>query len=195
MALQQLLQRHCSATRHPPSAIQHLSSNPTLTVSLPLLRASWELPVSQTLVFTPWSKVERPTHPFPLSQLPLPLTRLFFLGSGLWASGETFKDELAALENAISQYGTAFTNLIAGISVGSEDLYRNLPTQIKNNSGLGAQPADIVNYIGQVRSATKNTRAEGKPVGHVDTWTTWVNTSNSAVIGACDFLGMNAYPY
>ena len=28
-----------------------------------------------------------------------------------------------------------------------------------------------------------------------DTWTAWVNGSNNAVISACDFLGMDAYPY
>lgn len=35
----------------------------------------------------------------------------------------------------------------------------------------------------------------GKPVGHVDTWTAYVNSSNSAVIQASDFVGMDAYPY
>lgn len=33
------------------------------------------------------------------------------------------------------------------------------------------------------------------PVGHVDTWTAWVNGSNQAVIDASDFIGMDAYPY
>ena len=32
-------------------------------------------------------------------------------------------------------------------------------------------------------------------VGHIDTWTAWVNSSNAAVISACDFIGMDAYPY
>merc|ERR1712174_97799 len=35
----------------------------------------------------------------------------------------------------------------------------------------------------------------GKTIGHVDTWTAWVNGSNSAVTEACDWLGMDAYPY
>jgi glucan endo-1,3-beta-D-glucosidase len=29
----------------------------------------------------------------------------------------------------------------------------------------------------------------------LDTWTAWVNGSNNAVINACDFIGMDAYPY
>ena len=43
---------------------------------------------------------------------------------GLWASaGEAnINNELAALSAAISAHGTAFTDLIVGISVGSEDL-------------------------------------------------------------------------
>jgi len=142
-----------------------------------------------------YTMIQSGTTNTPISAIPAAIATDTTLLLGLWASGGTFANELAALENAISQYGTAFTNLIVGISVGSEDLYRNSPTGIENHSGLGAQPSDIVNYIGQVRSAIANTGASGKPVGHVDTWTAWVNASNKAVIDACDFLGMDAYPY
>ena len=116
---------------------------------------------------------------------------------GLWASAgqDDFNNELAALTSAIKQYGTDFTSLIVGISVGSEDLYRNSPTGIENKSGVGANPADIVSYISQVRSTVAGTGASGVPVGHVDTWTAWVNGSNDAVINACDFLGVDEYPY
>ena len=116
---------------------------------------------------------------------------------GLWASAgpAVFNDELAALTSAIEQYGTNFTSLIVGISVGSEDLYRNSPIGIENLSGVGANPADIVSYISQVRSAIANTPASGAPIGHVDTWTAWVNGSNDAVIKAVDFLGVDEYPY
>lgn len=116
---------------------------------------------------------------------------------GLWASaGEaTINLELEALQSAIAAHGTAFTDLIAGISVGSEDLYRISPTGIINKSGVGAAPTDLVNYINQVRSALSSTAAQHAPIGHVDTWTAWVNGSNDAVIAACDFIGMDAYPY
>lgn len=115
---------------------------------------------------------------------------------GLWASAGQgqINNELAALSAAISQYGTAFTSLIAGISVGSEDLYRISPTGIQNMAGIGAAPEDIVSYIGQVRSVLSSAGVSA-PVGHVDTWTAWVNGSNDAVINACDFIGMDAYPY
>jgi len=65
-------------------------------------------------------------------------------------------------------------------------LYRESPTGIEAMAGIGANPADIVNYISQVRSAIAGTGLSGIPVGHVDTWTAWVNGSNSAVVSASD---------
>lgn len=116
---------------------------------------------------------------------------------GLWASAgqANINNELDALSTAIKQYGTAFTDLITAISVGSEDLYRVSPTGVENNSGAGASPDDITNYISQVRKAIAGTSASGKLVGHVDTWTAWVNSSNDAVIAASDFIGNDLYPY
>lgn len=52
-----------------------------------------------------------------------------------------------------------------------------------------------MSYINQVRNAIAGTAASSKTIGHVDTWTAWVNGSNSAVTEACDWLGMDAYPY
>lgn len=84
---------------------------------------------------------------------------------------------------------------MAGISVGSEDLYRITPTGIANGENPGASPDTLVKYIGQVKAAIANTPFANIPVGHVDTWTAWVNGSNSAVAAACDFVGVDAYPY
>ena len=117
---------------------------------------------------------------------------------GLWASAgqENINNELAALTAFLDgSSGTAFAKLIVGISVGSEDLYRISPTGIINKSGVGASPDDIVNYIDQVKTAIASTAAKGALVGHVDTWTAWVNSSNDAVISSSDFVGMDAYPY
>lgn len=116
---------------------------------------------------------------------------------GLWASaGQANMDnEIIALKTAIQQYGSAFTDLVVGISVGSEDLYRVTPTGIENKSGPGAQPSELVKYIQQVRSAIAGTGLQGKPIGHVDTWTVYVNATNNPVIEAVDFIGMDAYPY
>lgn len=116
---------------------------------------------------------------------------------GMWASAgqQVFDNEIAALKAAVQQYGTAFTDLVVGISVGSEDLYRVTPTGISNNAGPGAQPSELVRYIQQTRDAIRGTSLEGKPIGHVDTWTVYVNATNNPVIEALDFIGMDAYPY
>ncbi|KAI4671111.1 uncharacterized protein J4E88_009509 [Alternaria novae-zelandiae] len=116
---------------------------------------------------------------------------------GMWASAgqANFNNEITALKAAIARYGTAFTDLVEGISVGSEDLYRVTPTGIENKSGAGAQPQELVNYIKQTRDAIRGTALQGKPIGHVDTWTVYVNATNNPVIEAVDFIGMDAYPY
>ncbi len=117
---------------------------------------------------------------------------------GLWASAgpDIINNEITALTTYLDgSNGAALAKLIAGISVGSEDLYRISPTGIINKSGVGASPSDVTNYIGQVKGAIAVTPAKGALVGHVDTWTAWVNSSNDAVITASDFIGMDAYPY
>jgi glucan endo-1,3-beta-D-glucosidase len=116
---------------------------------------------------------------------------------GLWASSGTtaFNNEIVALKAAIAKYGTSFTDLVVGISVGSEDLYRVSPTGIANKGGPGANPSELLKYIAQTRAAIKGTGLASKPIGHVDTWTAYVNGSNSGVISALDFIGVDAYPY
>lgn len=107
----------------------------------------------------------------PNEAIPAAISTKTSLLLGLWASAgqANIDNELQALHNAINTYGNAFTDLIVGISVGSEDLYRISPTGVINKSGIGAEPMDLVNYIGQVRSAIVGTPASGKLVGHVDT--------------------------
>jgi glucan endo-1,3-beta-D-glucosidase len=87
----------------------------------------------------------------------------------MWCSAgqANFNNEIAALKAAVAQYGTAFTDLVVGISVGSEDLYRVTPTSIQNGGDPGAQPQEIVNYIKQTRDAIRGTTLAGKPIGHV----------------------------
>jgi len=144
-----------------------------------------------------YTMIQGGTTNTPISAIPAAIATGTSLLLGLWASAgqADINNEIAALTAAISQYGTAFTDLIVGISVGSEDLYRVSPPGIGNESGPGAQPEDIVNYINQVRAAIASTTANGKPIGHVDTYTAWINGSNSAVVQAVDFLGTDAYPY
>ncbi len=113
---------------------------------------------------------------------------------GLWCSGgsDVVDNELAALKSAISTYGDSFTSRVVGISVGSEDLYRDSITGQQADAGIGAGPDVILSYINQVKAAVSGTNI---PIGHVDTWTAWVNSSNIEVINALDWIGFDAYPY
>lgn len=133
----------------------------------------------------------------PIQAIPAAINSGTSLLLGLWASGTegAFEAEITALKSAIAQYGTKFTSLVAGISVGSEDLYRSSPTGVAANSGYGATPETLVNYISKVRAAIAGTSLSGASIGHVDTWTAWVDGSNSAVINAVDWIGVDAYPY
>ncbi|KAI5203158.1 glycoside hydrolase [Aureobasidium subglaciale] len=144
-----------------------------------------------------YTMVQEGTANTVISAIPAAIATNTTLLLGLWASTnqDVFNNELTALRNAISQYGSAFSNLVVGISVGSEDLYRISPTGIAANSGYGQSPDVLVNYIGQVKSAISGTVLSGKPVGHVDTWNSYTNSSNAAVVAAADFIGLDEYPY
>ncbi|GJC79128.1 putative glucan endo-1,3-beta-glucosidase eglC [Colletotrichum liriopes] len=133
----------------------------------------------------------------PISAIPAAISTKTTLLLGLWASAgdAAFANELEALKRTISQYGSQLNGLVAGISVGSEDLYRHSPTGIANGEFSGAEPNTLVKYFAQVREVIKNSPLSSAPLGHVDTWTAWVNGSNKAVIDACDWIGMDAYPY
>ncbi|KAI0532534.1 GPI-anchored cell wall beta-1,3-endoglucanase EglC [Xylaria digitata] len=116
---------------------------------------------------------------------------------GLWASAgrNVFENELNALLAAAKKLGTAFTDRVVGISVGSEDLYRNSVQGIANSEGPGCTAAEIQGYIGWMKDWIKGTLLEGKPITHIDTWTAWVLPENSGVVQAVDFLGHNSFPY
>lgn len=139
-----------------------------------------------------YTMIQDGTTNAPISAIPAAISTGTSLLLGLWASGgdAQFANEIAALKAAVSQYGSAFTDLIAGISVGSEDIYRITPIGVANNEGVGAGPDTIINYISQVRSIVAN-----KPIGHVDTYNVWTNSSQNALIAAVDFIGIDAYPY
>ncbi|KAI9869158.1 MAG: hypothetical protein M1813_002982 [Trichoglossum hirsutum] len=115
---------------------------------------------------------------------------------GIWCSGtKSITNELNALQSAIKQNGQKFADLVVGISVGSEDIYRISESGIENKAGVGTGPNEIVDFIKQVRSSIADTPLSKKPVGHVDAWSAWDNSSNSAVIEAVDFVGTDLYPY
>ncbi|KAK4465249.1 glycoside hydrolase superfamily, partial [Cladorrhinum samala] len=144
-----------------------------------------------------YTTIQGGTANHPISAIPAAIATNTSLLLGIWCSagGQTVDNELAALIQAVNQYGDAFTRLVAGISVGSEDLYRNSPTGMANGENPGVNPDILVSYIKKTRDAIAGTKLAGKPVGHVDTWTAWVNGTNGLVTDACDWLGMDAYPY
>lgn len=78
----------------------------------------------------------------------------------------------AALRFAIDNFGEELSSRVAGISIGSEDLYRNSPTGILNESGIGADPDQLVDYIRQVRELIEGTVLSEASLGHVDTVST-----------------------
>jgi glucan endo-1,3-beta-D-glucosidase len=117
---------------------------------------------------------------------------------GMWASAGPgpFADEIVALKAAIAKYGPSLASIVTGLSVGSEDLYRISPTGLAApDAAPGADPATLVNYINQVKSAIQGTALSGVRITHVDTWTAWVNGSNADVVKAVDFVSTDAYPY
>eukprot|EP00918_Siedleckia_nematoides_P081975 GHVU01179693.1.p1 GENE.GHVU01179693.1~~GHVU01179693.1.p1 ORF type:complete len:457 (+),score=64.41 GHVU01179693.1:89-1372(+) len=130
-----------------------------------------------------------------ISAIPAALATNTTLLLGLWASGTGFENEITALKTAISTYGQDFADIVTGISVGSEDLYRNSPTSIANGGDIGQDPATLVSYIKEVRSAISGTVLSGASVGHVDTWDAWTNSSNADVITQLDWVGVDEYPY
>ncbi|KAB5576525.1 glycoside hydrolase superfamily [Coniochaeta sp. 2T2.1] len=144
-----------------------------------------------------YTMIQAGTANTPISAIPAAIKTKTSLLLGIWASAgqEVVNNEIVALKAAISQYGSDFTSLVAGISVGNEDLYRITPTGIANHENPGAGPIVIASYIKQVRDAIAGTPLSSAPVGHVDTWTAWVNGTNQPVIDACDFIGTDAYPY
>ena len=101
---------------------------------------------------------------------------------GVWTEDNNhFEAEKEALLTAIQQYGSDW---ILAVSVGSEDLYRG----DTNANTLASQ-------INDVRGMLWGLGASSKSVGHVDTWTAWVDGANTPVIEAVDWLGNDAYPY
>ncbi|KAI1806165.1 glycoside hydrolase family 17 protein [Daldinia bambusicola] len=144
-----------------------------------------------------YTMVQGGTASDPISAIPAAIKTKTSLLLGLWASGgdTSFANEILALKAAIKQYGEDFTKIVDGISVGSEDLYRNSPAGIAAGSNVGTGPDTIVRYIKETKEAISGTGLEGVPIGHVDTWTAWYNGSNQAVVEACDWVGMDAYPY
>ncbi|KAL2170585.1 hypothetical protein VTG60DRAFT_4598 [Thermothelomyces hinnuleus] len=115
---------------------------------------------------------------------------------GIWTSGtNSIEKELSALKKAIDKYGSKFTDLVIGMSIGSEDLYRDSETGVKNEAGIGAGPDTLIKFINDYKKAVAGTALKSVPIGHVDTWDAWTNGTNKAVLDAVDWIGVDEYPY
>lgn len=115
---------------------------------------------------------------------------------GLWASNgsDQFYYELYALSKAIKHHGANLTNLIVGISVGSEDIHRNVAEDAGPNDGPGANQQTLLNYIRVTRSTLANyTGCQDIQVGHIDTPRVWEHSPK--LVEAVDFIGLDAYPW
>jgi glucan endo-1,3-beta-D-glucosidase len=144
-----------------------------------------------------YTMIQAGTTNSPIEAIPAAIAENTKLLLGLWSSAgdAQFANEMNALQATISEYGTTLEDIVIGISVGSEDLYRDSIMGIQSNAGIGVGPTIVVDYIQQVREAIAGTCLAGVPIGHVDTWTAWVNGTNAAVIGNCDWIGFDGYPY
>ncbi|RKL09133.1 hypothetical protein BFJ70_g16706 [Fusarium oxysporum] len=143
-----------------------------------------------------YTMIQAGTTNDPISAFPAALDTNTSMLLGIWCSGtETIQNELSAMSNAIDTYGQRFADLVVGISVGSEDLYRNSESGVENDAGLGQRPDMMVRFIRQVRSSINGTILSNKPVGHVDSWSALANESNSDVIDQLDWLGTDLYTY
>lgn len=96
----------------------------------------------------------------------------------------SYEYEKDALLSAINKYGWSW---ILAVSVGSEDLYRG-----------DSNVSSLVTQINDVRGMLKSTPSyptSGIKVGHVDTSNIWTETSTYPLTRACDFVGVDSYPY
>ncbi|KAF1966063.1 glycoside hydrolase [Bimuria novae-zelandiae CBS 107.79] len=121
-----------------------------------------------------YSNIQRFTTDTPIEAFAAAVKTNTSLLLGIWCSGtDSIENELSASNRTIDQYGSSFTDLVMGISVGSEDLYR----------------------VSETRDVLRDTPLSDIPVGHVDAWSAWVNSSNEVLIEAVDFVGVDIYPY
>jgi glucan endo-1,3-beta-D-glucosidase len=103
--------------------------------------------------------------------------------ASVWTQDEGhYEREKQALLTATQQHGTGW---LVAITVGSEDLYRKETSAAR----LAQQIRDVRGMMTTVNGGSNI------QIGHVDTWTAWVNENNVEVINASDFVGTDGYPY
>ena len=135
--------------------------------------------------------------PIPALQAAMDTQTTLLLGLYCSAGQAAFDNEKIALQKALQQYPSVFSNLVVGISVGSEDIYRTSVFGTPQANGQGDTVTNLQSYIQQTKDIlTAAKLSKPIPVGHVDTWQMWVDpTLAGALIPSIDFIGVDAYPY
>ncbi|KAG8533635.1 uncharacterized protein KY384_001376 [Bacidia gigantensis] len=132
----------------------------------------------------------------------------------LWSSGDPVSDPLgdtafaaekAALEAALDQWvgkppnnkPEDFKNMVIGISVGSEDLYRSSVWGTPRQDDYGNTVEKIIDFVEQTRVLLDSYALRGViPVGHADTWVVWKNESTGYKLASdLDWVGLNDFTY
>jgi glucan endo-1,3-beta-D-glucosidase len=117
---------------------------------------------------------------------------------GLWTSVDEngFAKQLRALESAMTLYGPqGLSDLVIGISVGSEDLYRSSVLGVSSDSGVGQDISVLLGYIEKVRTLLQGSVLQHIPVGvSISTHRacTWVMLTTPS---ACRYFGRLHKPY
>ena len=103
------------------------------------------------------------------------------------SNDDLIKNEMAALDKGFQKHGQVLADLVIGLSVGNEDIYRWENTV---ESGIAAD--GVVQMINKVKEAVAFSSfaqyMKDKPIGHID-------TAQHAVVDGADFIGINTYPY
>ncbi|CAD6506442.1 BgTH12-07368 [Blumeria graminis f. sp. triticale] len=95
---------------------------------------------------------------------------------------ELFAVEKQQLLEAVKHHGSEW---LAAVSVGYDDL--------KNSEILSDSLAKKIDDVrGMLYNVTESKTTV--PVGHIDSWTAWVDINNAPAINACDFIGTKLNP-
>lgn len=136
---------------------------------------------------------QNPTLPSEAFQAAIETNTTLLLG--LWIS--TMPNELIALDAAFKVHGQKLADLVVGISVGNEDIFRSSPECTKQNNGkpcdMQYTPAQVLDNVALVRDAMKKWNhlfSSPPPIGHTDA------AQNAAQgLEPLDFMGTNVYPF
>jgi glucan endo-1,3-beta-D-glucosidase len=115
---------------------------------------------------------------------------------GFWVSGgvnitidSQIDKEMAALGNGFAKHGQLLADLVIGLSVGSEDIYRFIRNETNKPGRAEVAMVAAIKKVKQDIAASSFAHfMKDKPIGHVD-------VAANVVVEGADFYGLTAYPY